>query len=187
VLSAVYTLMEWKKVLVLVTAFTIGHAITVTLSILDIIRLESGLAEFLIALTIVITSFINLINKKKTPAGSRMIYGLALSFGLIHGLGFAGYLRFMLAENENLGMALFGFNTGLETGQVIIVFISLFVQYGLTRFFRMKPGFWINVISLIALFPALYMCITRFPISYFTFSQLNNKHETISTAVFFTA
>ena len=89
VLVAVYSFGDWKKILVLVTAFTIGHSITLALSTLDIIRISSDWVEFLIPLTIVITAFDNIIFKGNQSKLMRINYFLALFFGLIHGVGFA--------------------------------------------------------------------------------------------------
>ena len=124
-LAAIYLLKDWKQVLILVTAFTIGHSLTLALSILDIVRLPTNWVEFLIPVTIIITAFSNLFQKKYTAIpitiGTVSInYFLALFFGLIHGMGFANSLRFMLAKDQNLGWGLFGFNIGLEAGQIVM-------------------------------------------------------------------
>src|SRR5438045_3074644 len=95
-LAAVYTLTEWKAVLVLVTAFTVGHSATLALSTLNLLTVPSKLVEFLIPCTIVITALSNLFQKHRTPRYIRLNYFLALFFVLIHGLEFANALRFML-------------------------------------------------------------------------------------------
>src|SRR5258705_6375877 len=128
-LAAIYLLKDWKQVLILVTAFTIGHSITLALSVLDIIRFPSRWVEFLIPCTIVITAFTNFFQKKFTARSIRINYFLALFFGLIHGMGFANSIRFMLAKDQNLGWSLFGFNLGLEAGQIVVVMILLIVAH----------------------------------------------------------
>src|SRR5258706_7458342 len=127
-LATIYLLKDWKQVLVLVTAFTIGHSLTLALSVLDIIRFPSNWVEFLIPCTIVITAISNLFQKKFTAKSIRINYFLALFFGLIHGMGFANAIRFMLATGQNIGWGLLGFNLGLEAGQIVIVFILLIVS-----------------------------------------------------------
>src|SRR5690606_7260003 len=107
----------WKKVLVLVTAFTIGHSLTLALSVLDIIRVSSAWVEFLIPVTIALTALWNLVNGKPVK-NVNTNYFLALFFGLVHGLGFANSIRMMLASDQSLGWGLLGFNTGLEAGQI---------------------------------------------------------------------
>ena len=114
VLAAIYLWQDWKKVLVLVTAFTIGHSLTLTLSVLDILRMDSHWVEFLIPVTIVITSLSNIFWKDMNPSSVRLNYILALCFGFIHGMGFANNIRFMLSQEQQLGWSLLGFNLGLE-------------------------------------------------------------------------
>src|ERR1700710_423565 len=97
-LAAIYLLKDWRQVLVLVTAFTIGHSLTLALSVLDIIRFSSKWVEFLIPCTIIITALTNLFQKKFTPKSIRINYFLALFFGLVHGMGFANGIRIMMAE-----------------------------------------------------------------------------------------
>ena len=120
-LAALYTWSDWKKVLILVTAFTIGHSVTLLLSVLDWIRLDSKWVEFLIPLTIMITAGLNLFQHSQKQITSIRTYGLALFFGFIHGMGFANSIRFMLAQDQEIGWGLFGFNVGLEVGQVLVV------------------------------------------------------------------
>ena len=89
-----YLLQDWKKILVLVTAFTVGHSITLALSVLDYIRVSTKWIEFLIPVTIVVTSFSNVFTfSPKQSSKVSLIYSLALFFGLIHGLGFSNYLK----------------------------------------------------------------------------------------------
>ncbi|MBS1571618.1 MAG: HupE/UreJ family protein, partial [Bacteroidetes bacterium] len=96
-LVAVYTINDLKKILILITAFTIGHSITLALSTLDIIRIPSNWVEFFIPLTIVITALDNIVMKNKQNQLMKMNYYLALIFGLIHGMGFANTARVMLS------------------------------------------------------------------------------------------
>src|SRR5688572_20042041 len=100
VLAAIYLLKDWKKVLILVTAFTIGHSLTLVLSILDVVRFPDKTVEILIPLTILITAVVNFFQKDFSKRTMRVNYFLALFFGLIHGMGFANTLRFMLASDQ---------------------------------------------------------------------------------------
>ena len=95
-LTAVYVIADWKQVLVLITAFTIGHSLTLALSVFDIIRINNNWVEFLIPCTIIITAGLNFLKKDFNPKSLRLNYFLALFFGLIHGLGFANAIRFMI-------------------------------------------------------------------------------------------
>jgi HupE / UreJ protein len=146
-LVAIYLLKDWKQVLVLVTAFTIGHSLTLLLSVLDIIRFPSNWVEFLIPVTIVITAFSNLFQKKFTARSIRINYFLALFFGLIHGMGFANSIRFMLANDQNLGWSLFGFNLGLEAGQIVVVLMLLTVAHIIVNLVKVNRRDWVIFLS----------------------------------------
>ncbi len=136
-LSAIYTFSDWKKVLLLVTAFTVGHSITLLLTISNISPIPSSVIEWLIPLTILIVCILNFVTKLKevdtygsaTITSSIMIrrYSIALLFGLIHGLGFANYLRQMLPDS--LFTPLLGFNIGLEIAQIFVVLVGLGVGF----------------------------------------------------------
>ncbi len=122
-LCAIYVLRDWKKILILVTAFTIGHSITLALATLRVVNVNSELIEFLIPVTILITALSNLFRSEESVNNSNIHvnYLLALIFGLVHGLGFSNYLREILGKSENIFTPLLAFNLGLELGQVVIV------------------------------------------------------------------
>ena len=146
-IAAIYLLKDWKQVLILVTAFTIGHSLTLALSVLDIVRFPTNWLEFLIPVTIIITAFSNLFQKKFTPQSIRINYFLALFFGLIHGMGFANSLRYMLAKDQNLGWSLFGFNIGLEAGQIVVVLILLIIAFVIVNVFKIIRRDWVIFLS----------------------------------------
>lgn len=120
-LCSIYMLQDWKKVLVLVTAFTIGHSVTLALSVTNLIHINTGLIEFLIPVTIFVTAFTNVIRKHSVPQGIQLNYIFALFFGLIHGLGFSSYLKSLLGTQTNIVAPLLAFNLGLEFGQLLVV------------------------------------------------------------------
>lgn len=161
-LAVVYTFSDWKKVLILVTAFTIGHSLTLALSVMDVIRASSSWVEFLIPVTIVLTAVWNLFNGKPVK-NVNANYFLALFFGLIHGLGFANSIRMMLASDQSLGMGLFGFNVGLEAGQVVVVFIILLIGKVLIDLVKVPQRIYIFVVSLAVGTFAARMAIERIP------------------------
>ena len=153
-LCAGYELKHWRNVLILVTAFTVGHSITLALATLRIIAINDALVEFLIPLTIFLTSVMNVV--VSSPEEARMVekkrtrvlqYGLALGFGLVHGMGFSNFLRAILGAEEGIALPLFAFNVGLELGQICIVIAVLIVTYLLVRFARMRRHDWILVLS----------------------------------------
>ncbi len=134
-LCAVYLIHDWKKILILVTAFTIGHSITLALATLNIISFPGNIIEFLIPLTIFITAVGNLFKEESslTQTKVQINYFFALFFGLIHGLGFSNFLRALLGKNENIVSPLFAFIIGLEFGQVIVVAVFLAISFVLVN------------------------------------------------------
>ncbi len=148
-LCAIYEAREWKKILVLVTAFTIGHSITLAMATLKLVSLDAELIEFLIPVTIFITALINIIHRdhELSPKQVRQNYGLALGFGLIHGMGFSNYLRSLLGKDESIVNQLFAFNVGLEVGQIIIVAAFLLLGVTLRTFFFLDRRDWVTIVS----------------------------------------
>lgn len=138
VLCGMYTIADWKKVLVLVTAFTIGHSITLALSIFKVISVNTSLIEFLIPVTILLTAISNIISKRKKQKGQTFKYTIALVFGLIHGLGFSNYLKSLLGKSSSITLELFAFNVGLEFGQLLIVIGILIISFILTWIVKIK-------------------------------------------------
>jgi len=163
VLAAIYMLKDWKKVLILITSFTIGHSITLALSTMNLIEVSSKWVEFLIPCTIFFTAIANFFYKNFTEKTISLNYFLALFFGLIHGLGFANTLRFILAQDQSLGWALFGFNVGLEAGQVIIVFIILLLAQAFIQHIKVARRDWVLFVSAATFSLALKMALERFP------------------------
>jgi hypothetical protein len=162
-LTVIYRLNDWKELLVLITAFTVGHSLTLAASLLKGALIPTSWVEFLIPCTIIITAFINLFRKDFTNKTALSSYLLALFFGLIHGLGFANTLSFILAGDQSMGWALLGFNLGVEAGQIIVVLGILIITYALLRYAKLNRRYWIMGAScLIGLF-ALKMAIERWP------------------------
>jgi len=162
-LSAIYLIGNWKQVLILVTAFTVGHSLTLALSVYDIVRVNSKWVEFFIPCTIIVTALFNFFQKNYQPRSLRLNYFLALFFGLIHGLGFANAIRFMMSKDESIGWSLFGFNIGLEAGQIVVVSGILVLSFLVVN----KAGFirkwWVWSLSVVALSVAVKMVWERFP------------------------
>ena len=147
-LCAIYELSEWRKVLILITAFTIGHSITLALATLKIIQFRTEIIELLIPITIFCTALSNYYQKPSGEIESGKIrYVFALLFGLIHGMGFSTYLRSLLGDVESIILPLFSFNLGLEIGQVFIVIIALFTATFFTNILKIKRFTWNHLIS----------------------------------------
>ena len=170
-LAIIYTLSDWKQLLILVTAFTIGHSLTLYLSARQVFSFEDKWVEFLIPVTIVITSVSNLFQKQFTKRSIRINYILALLFGLIHGMGFANTIRMMLPRNDHdIVWPLLQFNLGLEAGQIIVVLIILSATYiALNGVHRIIPAFtiirreWVIFISGGIFALSLMMALERIP------------------------
>jgi hypothetical protein len=120
-LAAVYRLANWRSALWVITAFTLGHSLTLGLAVTGVVQLPTGLIEFLIPVTIVITCLENLRGLSRPEVQSRVPLraGLALVFGLVHGAGFANYLKALFVDP--ITVPLVGFNLGIEAGQILIL------------------------------------------------------------------
>ncbi|WP_338813778.1 HupE/UreJ family protein [Bernardetia sp. Wsw4-3y2] len=178
-LSAIYTFSEWRKVFLLVTAFTVGHSVTLLLTVSDISPIPSSVIEWLIPLTIIIVCVLNFFTKTKDKPknidsdildlsnneqkimSSTMVgrYSIALLFGLIHGLGFANYLRQMLPDS--LFSPLLGFNIGLEIAQIFVVMIGLVVGFVMMKYLDFTKNRWKVVLSAIVLIFALHLFVMQ--------------------------
>jgi len=148
-LCALYISRDWKKILILVTAFTIGHSITLALSTLRIVSVKAELIEFLIPLTIFITAVSNLFKNENNISDGpmQMNYIFATFFGLIHGLGFSNYLKSLLGKDQGIITQLLAFNLGLEFGQIIIVLLFMSIAFVLVDLFGLNRRDWKMVIS----------------------------------------
>jgi hypothetical protein len=147
-LCAIYAFKDWKKVLILITAFTVGHSVTLALATLKLITYRSDIIELLIPITIFITALSNYSqNKVGENQAPRLRYGLAVCFGLIHGMGFSNYLRSLLGEADSIVTPLFAFNLGLEIGQLAIVAVALTVATLVINLTRVPRFTWNHLIS----------------------------------------
>ena len=155
---------DWKKLLILVTAFTIGHSITLALSVLNYINVSTAWIEFLIPVTIVITALSNVIQADSEPKRKfPLIYFYALFFGLIHGLGFSNYLKSLLGKSSNIVNELLAFNLGLEAGQIIIIAIVLLLSWIVVSLFKVPRREYILFVSGAIFGITAIMAIERFP------------------------
>jgi hypothetical protein len=160
-LCAIYKLSEWKRVAILVTAFTIGHSVTLALAALDVITFPKDVIELLIPVTIVLTCLYNIFSRTNQPRAGKLTpskiayltrqimvnYFFAFFFGLIHGMGFSNYLKSVLDADESLVWLLFAFNVGLELGQLMIVAIILMIAFIALDILKVKQRIWNVVVS----------------------------------------
>jgi hypothetical protein len=157
-LCAPYVLADWRRVLALVTSFTVGHSLTLALATLGVVAFKSTIIEALIPVTIIITALVNLrgagsamawpsLRLRSAPVLATAPNALALGFGLIHGLGFSNYLRALLGPNSRPLQELLAFNVGVELGQVLIVAAILVLGALLLRGIGVQRRDWLLTTS----------------------------------------
>jgi HupE / UreJ protein len=169
-LAAMYDAHDWKRLLWLVTAFTIGHSMTLVLSTLNVIAFSSRIVEFLIPLTIFLTACANVATlhlgslttaQKLVPERGK--YLAALCFGFIHGMGFSTFLKSLLGQQSGITVPLLAFNLGLEIGQILIVVFVLTLGFLVVRFLGLAKRDWSLVLSGAALGIALTLMLKNNP------------------------
>ncbi len=157
-----YIWSDWKKILVLVTSFTIGHSLTLALSTLSLIDISVDWIEFLIPVTILITALSNFwVKDFEFKQRYSAHYGLALFFGLIHGLGFSNYLKSLLGKEASLLGPLFSFNIGLEIGQILIVGVILALSFGFVNLLKLPRKMYVRYGSILTILLSLRMILDR--------------------------
>jgi hydrogenase/urease accessory protein HupE len=162
VLAVVFNFKNWKKVLWLVTLFTIGHSLSLALSAYGIVKVPIDLVEFLIPLTIFITGVLNVLTAKESALGKKNLNLIfALSFGLIHGLGFSNYFRMMIGREDDKLLPLLEFALGIEAAQVIVVLAILILGALLNNLLRVSKRDWILVTSSIVIGFSIQMMLDR--------------------------
>lgn len=166
VTTVVFILRDIKKVLILITGFTLGHSITLALSTLNIVSLNTNLIELSIALTIFITAVYQILQlkSKNNEVSLKFEFVVISLFGLIHGLGFSNMLKSMLGSEENIILPLFYFNLGIEAGQIVIVCIILTTSTLIINKLKANRMIYIAILSMIVLIISGNMIKHRFRI-----------------------
>lgn len=162
VLTVRYSFALWRELLTLITAFTIGHSLTLALSVMQVFSMPQPLVEMIIPFTIVVTAFLNFVYPEKSSRQQLISYVTALVFGFFHGMGFAGAVKFSLASEQNLAIPLFGFNTGLELGQLVLVLLLLLIGWAVKELFRLNFTYYVWILSLLAMLAGFQMIVSRF-------------------------
>ncbi|WP_417199271.1 HupE/UreJ family protein [Bizionia sp.] len=149
VLTVPYLFKDWKRVLVLVTIFTLGHTLSLVLAAYGVVSVNGALVEFLIPITILIVALFNVFTAGKGAQKEKIgvLFFLTLFFGLVHGLGFAREFQMMVGKSDNKLLTLLEFALGIELAQIIIVFVVLFLGYIMQTVFRFSKRDWVMVIS----------------------------------------
>ncbi len=160
-LALAFPVNEWKKLIGLITAFTIGHSLTLALSVANIILVDQMYTEFLIVFTIFITAGFELFFGKNTANRGKVIYLIICCFGLVHGMGFSYLLRSMLGHEENILIPLLMFNVGLEVGQIICVVLVFVILWLISKYLgNIEKQIKTTVISLIFAV-SIILCYSR--------------------------
>ncbi|WP_299776757.1 HupE/UreJ family protein [uncultured Formosa sp.] len=148
VLTVAYIFKDWKRVLILVSLFTLGHTISLILAAYDVVKINGALVELLIPITIFVMAVYNIFTAGKTiQKGVGLLFFSALFFGVIHGLGFAREFHLLIGGSSAKLLPLLEFALGIEAAQIIIVFVVLFFSYIMQTVFRFSKRDWILVIS----------------------------------------
>ena len=151
VLTVPYLFKDWKRVLLLVSMFTLGHTLSLVLAAYNVVTVNAKVVEFLIPITILIVALFNVFTSGKGAQKEKVgvLFLSTLFFGLVHGLGFAREFQMFLGDSDNKLVLLLEFALGIELAQIIIVFIVLFLGYIVQTIFRFSKRDWIMVISAI--------------------------------------
>lgn len=153
VLTVPYLFKDWKRVLLLVSVFTLGHTASLLLAAYNVVSVNGKLVEFLIPITIFIVALFNVFTAGKSSKGDKVgvLFFSTLFFGLIHGLGFAREFKIMVGKSDNKIVTLLEFALGIEIAQIIIVFLVLFLGFLMQTVFRFSKRDWIMVLSAIVI------------------------------------
>ena len=160
-LCAAYTLRSWKKLLVLVTAFTVGHSLTLALAALQVISPPARWVELLIPVTIIVTAAYNLSTLERNLQAMKIKYLSALLFGLIHGTGFSSYFRSLLGQKTEIVAPLFAFNIGIEVGQLLIVAALMAITFVVVEIFKIRHRYWSIFLSVLAIVVAVSLIVPQ--------------------------
>lgn len=162
VLAVIYQFKDWKSVIWLVTFFTLGHTLTLALSVYKVLSIDTKYVEFLIPLTIFITGILNIfLIKTSTGINGKVNIFLAFFFGTIHGLGFSSYFQMMIGKSENKIIPLLEFALGIEFAQIAIVLAVLLFGWIFQNIFKVSKRDWIMVISAMVAGITIPMMIDR--------------------------
>ena len=161
VLVAAYSFLSWKRVLILVSLFTLGHTVSLFLASANYITLSSKYIEFLIPITILLTAIYNIVSVQKNINARLGLYLATVFFGSIHGLGFATYFNLINGENDFL--PLLEFALGIELAQIIIVLMVLLVSFIFQKLIGMSKRYWLLLVSILVIIRVVFMLIDTWP------------------------
>lgn len=149
-LTVPYDAKAWKKILILVSLFTLGHTVSLFLAVFGIVKINPTFVEFLIPITILITAFFNLYSAGKSAKKDSLTFigFVTLFFGIIHGLGFSNYFNSILSGSATDKLIpMFEFALGIEAAQIIVVVVALILAFVVQTLFKFSKRDWILTIS----------------------------------------
>ena len=153
ILTIPYLFKDWKRLLLLVSSFTLGHTLSLLLGVYDIVNLNVNVTEWLIPFTIIVMALYNILTSGKSSKYSNpiVLFSVVLFFGFIHGLGFADAFESLVRSNESTLLSVLEFALGIELGQFIIVFCVLFFGFIGQTIFRFSVRDWVMVLSAVVI------------------------------------
>ena len=149
-LTVPYAFKDWKRLLLLVSIFSVGHTLSMLLSVFGVIVIKGNLVEFLIPTTILVVAIFNLFTAGKSSKNESIsvVAFVTLFFGIIHGLGFASYFKSILGGSpQSKLLPISEFALGIEASQIVVVFVVLILSYIVQTFFRFSKRDWTLVMS----------------------------------------
>ena len=151
VLVAAYNFSNWKRIIILVSLFTLGHTVSLVLANYNIVSVSGSWIEFLIPVTILVAALYNIVTSGKNNRSEKvgLFYVITIFFGLIHGFGFATYYKMISGGNEIL--PLLEFALGVEVAQIVVVAAVLIVGFIFQTIFRFNKRDWVLVVSSIVI------------------------------------
>jgi hypothetical protein len=152
-LSAPFVEKDYKKLIFLASAFTVGHSLTLAAAAMGILRFNSSTVELLIVVSIAITALLNFLIKESKVYWWN--YLIAVGFGLIHGMGFSSYFRMMYSNDDGWLLKLLKFNIGVEIGQLFILAIIIGIGYVVNKVLKVKGLYWSYALSVLSLLVAI--------------------------------
>lgn len=163
VLCAAYSFDAWKKLLLLVTLFTLGHTLSLVLAHYDVVTVSGKYVEFLIPVTILVTAVHNIYVARRSQRQSKhlLFYFATVFFGLIHGFGFARYYE-MIKTDDSIA-PLLEFALGVELAQIIIVLITLVIGLMVQGGLRFNKRDWLLLVSAIVIGMTIPMLAETWP------------------------
>lgn len=158
-MSAPFLWKDYKKIILLATAFTVGHSLTLLASAMGWLTFSSTIIEMLISVSIALTALLNFIWNKSQV--SWWNYVITVGFGLIHGMGFSSYFKMMFDQSESWILKLLFFNIGIEVGQLLILSVILFLGFIATSLFRLPPNVWSRIVAGVAFVVSCFLIIDK--------------------------